>query len=116
MAEIHEIQLTPIITRALEEDWGFGDWTTDLCVPEGTQARAKIIAKEKIVACGVEVARAVFMRVDPTLAVKAVVANGDAMAKGETILEIAGAARSILKAERVALNFLGRMCGIATLT
>lgn len=116
MAEIHEIQLTPIITRALEEDWGFGDWTTDLCVPEGTLARAKIITKEAIIACGVEVARAVFHRVDPNLKVQAIAANGQAVAKGETLLEIEGAAKSILKAERVALNFLGRMCGIATTT
>ena len=116
MAQIHELQLTPIITRALEEDWGFGDWTTDLCVPEGTRASAKIIAKEKTVAAGVEVARAVFQRVDPTLTVRTVAANGQVVAKGETLLEIEGAAKSILKSERVALNFLGRLCGIAALT
>lgn len=116
MAEIHDIQLTPMITRALEEDWGFGDWTTDLTVPEGTQASAKIIAKEKVLVCGVEVARAVFLRVDPTLVVTVRAGNGQEAAKGDTLLEIRGAARSILKAERVALNFLGRMCGIATMT
>jgi len=116
MAQIHEIQLTPIITRALEEDWGFGDWTTDLCVPEGTCAEATIIAKEPIVAAGVEVARAVFLRVDPTLVVDVRVGNAKAVDKGQTLLVIQGSARSILKAERVALNFLGRMCGIATLT
>lgn len=116
MAQIHEIQLTPIITRALEEDWGFGDWTTDLCVPEGTQASARIIAKEATVAAGVEVARAVFLRVDPTLNVTLKVQNGDNAEKGDTLLEIRGNAKSILKAERVALNFFARMCGIAHLT
>jgi nicotinate-nucleotide pyrophosphorylase (carboxylating) len=116
MAQIHEIQLTPIVTRALEEDWGFGDWTTDLTVPEDKQASARIIAKEVTVVCGVEVARAVFHRVDPTVVVDVRTENGRTAAKGDTILEIRGAARSILKAERVALNFLGRMCGIATLT
>lgn len=116
MAQIHEIQLTPIITRALEEDWGFGDWTTDLCVPEGTQATARIIAKEATVAAGVEVARAVFLRVDPTLQVDLKVQNGDNAQKGDTLLEIKGNAKSILKAERVALNFFARMCGIAHLT
>ncbi len=116
MAQIHEIQLTPIITRALEEDWGFGDWTTDLCVPEGTLATARIIAKEPTVVAGVEVARAVFLRVDPTLQVEMKVANGANVQKGDTLLEIRGNAKSILKAERVSLNFFARMCGIAFLT
>lgn len=118
MALIHEIQLTPIVTRALEEDWGFGDWTTDLTVPEGTQAQARIISKEPtpMVVAGVEVARAVFMRVDPTLIVDLKVKNGDVANKGDVLLTIKGSARSILKAERVSLNFFARMCGIATMT
>ena len=116
MAPIHAIQLTPMITRALEEDWGFGDWTTDLCVPADKQARARIIAKEPTLIAGSEVARAVFLAVDPTLRVEIVADNGASLQKGDLILEISGSARSILKGERVALNFLGRMCGIATLT
>jgi len=116
MAPIHAIQLMPVITRALEEDWGFGDWTTDICVPEHTQATARIIAKEATLAAGVEVARATFLLVDPTLKVDLKVDNGAALNKGDVILEVSGNARSILKGERVALNFLGRMCGIATLT
>lgn len=116
MAQIHEIQLTPIITRALEEDWGFGDWTTDLCVPEGNRACARIIAKEPLVAAGVEVARAVFHRVDPSLKIIMSARNGQDVAKGVEMLSIEGDARAILKSERVALNFLQRMCGIATLT
>lgn len=116
MAYLHELQLSPIITRALEEDWGFGDWTTDICIPEEAVASARIVAKETTVACGVEVARAVFHKVDPLLAVEIKVRNGDVLVPGTTMLEIAGNARSILKAERVALNFMGRMCGIATLT
>ena len=116
MPTIHEIQLTPMITRALEEDWGFGDWTTDLTVPEGTQAKAKIIAKEPTLVAGSEVARAVFHRVDPKLHVVVHAKNGAAVEKGATLLEISGDARSILKGERVALNFFARMCGIATLT
>ena len=116
MATIHAIQLTPMITRALEEDWGFGDWTTDLCVPADKQARARIIAKEPILVAGSEVARAVFLAVDPTLRVEIAAENGASLQKGDLILEISGSARSILKGERVALNFLGHMCGIATLT
>jgi nicotinate-nucleotide pyrophosphorylase (carboxylating) len=116
MAQIHDIQLIPLITRALEEDWGFGDWTTDLCIPEGTRATAKIIAKEPCVVAGVEVARAVFHKVDPTLAIDVRRPNGADAAKGDCVLEIAGEARAILKGERVALNFFQRLCGIATLT
>ena len=116
MAPIHAIQLTPVITRALEEDWGSGDWTTDICVPAQTQASAKIIAKESTLVAGVEVARATFLLVDPTLKVELKVDNGAALNSGDVILEVSGSARSILKGERVALNFLGRMCGIATLT
>src|SRR5690606_18920553 len=80
------------------------------------QASAKIIAKESTIVAGVEVARAVFLRVDPTLKVDLKVKNGDAVGKGDVLLTIEGAARSILKAERVALNFFARMCGIAALT
>lgn len=116
MAPIHAIQLTPMITRALEEDWGFGDWTTDICVAATTQATARIIAKEPTVVAGVEVAAAVFNLVDPSLKVQLRAQNGDQLNRGDVIIEITGAARSLLKAERVALNFLGRMCGIATLT
>ena len=116
MAPIHAIQLTPVIPRALEEDWGSGDWTTDICVPAQTQASAKIIAKESTLVAGVEVARATFLLVDPTLKVELKVDNGAALNSGDVILEVSGSARSILKGERVALNFLGRMCGIATLT
>jgi nicotinate-nucleotide pyrophosphorylase (carboxylating) len=116
MPEIHEIQLTPVITRALEEDWGFGDWTTDLCVPEDAKASARIITRAPTVAAGVEVARAVFHRVDPKLEVVMSAKNGQALAPDSLLLTVSGNARSILKGERVALNFLARMCGIATLT
>lgn len=116
MAQLHEIQLGPMITRAIEEDWGGGDWTTDICVPEETQASARMIAKEDTVASGVEVARAVFLKVDPTLQINVKVSNGDALKNTDLIMEIQGNARSILKAERVALNFMGRMCGISALT
>jgi nicotinate-nucleotide pyrophosphorylase (carboxylating) len=85
-------------------------------VAASTQAKARIIAKEPTVAAGVEVAEAVFKLVDPSLKVEVKANNGDQLSRGDLIVEITGSARSILKAERVALNFLGRMCGIATLT
>lgn len=113
MQELHDLQLEPIINRALEEDWGNGDWTTDLCVDKNTLARAEIITKSKTMASGLEVAKAVFERVDPDLDVKFHAQNGDILETGSKLLEIEGKARSILKAERVALNFLGRMCGVS---
>ncbi|MEI6834476.1 MAG: carboxylating nicotinate-nucleotide diphosphorylase [bacterium] len=116
MQELHQIQLEPIITRALEEDWGYGDWTTDLCVPRDKQSKARIITREDIVVSGVDVAREVFRRVDPQLDVKLLVSNGQKIEAKTAMIEISGNARSILKSERVALNFLGRMCGIATVT
>ena len=116
MLELHAIQIDPIITRALEEDWGYGDWTTDLCVPVGTTAKAKIITRENIIVAGVDVARAVFQKVDPKLTVTCRAEIGSSAKPNDVLIEIAGSARAILKAERVALNFLGRMCGIATMT
>lgn len=114
--DLHHVQIDGIISRALEEDWGYGDWTTDLTVAPETQAHARLIAKEDIVACGIDVAKAVFLRVDPQLRVHCAANNGDVVADRGLLMEIEGSARAILKAERVALNLLGRMCGIATLT
>lgn len=116
MPEIHPLQLQPIIDRALEEDWGHGDWTTDICVPKTARARAAIICREATVLAGIEIARAVFLRVDPTLELTCPVANGSRVEKNTVLLTVAGSARSILKAERVALNFLARLCGIAAKT
>jgi len=116
MHELHELQLAPIVERAIEEDWGQGDWTTDLCVPKGRKAHARIIAKEPLVASGLDVARTVFKKVDSSLEIIARVENGDEVSDRQVIMEISGEARSILRAERVALNFMGRMCGISTLT
>ncbi len=116
MPNIHDIQLDPIIVRALEEDWGGGDWTTDLCVPADKTANAKLVAKQDCVIAGIEVARAVFRKVDPTIEFVIKHENGAKVANGEVIAEINGNARGILKGERVALNFFARMCGIATMT
>lgn len=115
MTELHSIQLDPIITRALEEDWGFGDWTTDICVPAEKTSRARIIAKEDTLVAGLDVAMAVFRKVDPNLLLRPAVANGTKVGGGDLLLEIAGSSRSILKGERVALNLTARMCGIASM-
>jgi len=115
MAQLHKLQIEPIVSRALEEDWGYGDWTTDLCVQADTISRAKLIAKEDLVVAGREVVETVFEIVDPRMDLIFNVRNGDQVKKGEEIFSVEGPARSILRSERVALNFFGRLSGIATM-
>ena len=104
------------ISSALREDLGAGDITTQFFVPENLQALGKIVARERAVVAGTEVAAEVFRRVDPKLTIEILQPDGTALSGGETIMQVRGAAGSILTAERVALNFLQRLCGIATLT
>ena len=107
---------TDPIAIALREDLGQGDTTTQFFVPTELRALGRVIARERAVVAGTEVAAEVFRRLDPELNVEILQPDGAALAGGETILEVRGAAGSILTAERVALNFLQRLCGIATLT
>ena len=104
------------IAAALEEDIGDGDVTTDFFVPETLHATGRIIAREKAVVAGTGAAAEVFRQVDPSTDTQIICHDGDNIAAGDVIVEVRGLARSILKAERVALNFLQRLCGIATLT
>jgi nicotinate-nucleotide pyrophosphorylase (carboxylating) len=104
------------IAAALKEDIGAGDVTTDFFVPETLHATGRIIAHEKAVVAGTGPAAEVFRRVDPAMDVQISRRDGDDVDAGDIIIEVRGIARSILKAERVALNFLQRLCGIATLT
>lgn len=101
---------------ALQEDIGAGDITTEFFVPDGLRALGRIIARERAIVAGGETAAEVFLRVNPKLNVDVLQPDGSALTGGETILEVRGSARSILTAERVALNFLQRLSGIATLT
>jgi nicotinate-nucleotide pyrophosphorylase (carboxylating) len=103
------------IAIALAEDIGTGDLTSRYFV--GAEDRkARIFAKEAGIAAGVETAAEVFTRVDPQISVQIVRSSGSAVRPGETVVELGGPARSILTAERVALNFLQRLSGVATLT
>ena len=104
------------IRTALAEDIGPGDVTCAYFVDPAQAGRARILAKESGVAAGVEVAAGVFRQVDPALRVEIVHPSGSRVSPGMTVLEIAGAVRSILTAERVALNFLQQLSGVATLT
>src|SRR6058998_1817349 len=104
------------IAAALKEDIGDGDITTDSFVPETLHATGRIIAREKAVVAGTGAAAEVFRQIDPATDVQINRRDGDDVEADDVIIEVRGFARSILKAERVALNFLQRLCGIATLT
>ena len=104
------------IEIALREDLGDGDVTTDFFVPKSQQAMARIVAHERAILAGTETAVEVFRRVDSTLDVAVLRNDGSEVNPVENVIELRGSARPILKAERVALNFLQRLSGIATLT
>ncbi|MGA7829233.1 MAG: carboxylating nicotinate-nucleotide diphosphorylase [Geobacteraceae bacterium] len=105
-----------IIENALLEDIHTGDITTLAVVPEKRSAVARLIAKESMVLAGIDVAARVFILVDPDVRFKARFADGELLRTGDVIAEITGDAASLLQAERVALNLLQRMSGVATLT
>ena len=104
------------IEIALGEDLGDGDVTTDFFVSKNQQAMARIVAHERAILAGTETAAEVFRRVDSTLDVAVLRNDGSEVNPVENVIELRGSARPILKAERVALNFLQRLSGIATLT
>ncbi len=105
-----------IIGLALEEDIGAGDVTTELFTGNQNITRARIVARQECVFSGGEVAREVFFRVNPTAQILAVLQDGAFLSPGDMAMEVEGPAASLLTAERVALNFLQRLSGVATLT
>jgi nicotinate-nucleotide pyrophosphorylase (carboxylating) len=104
------------IDVALREDIGDGDLTTDFFVSKNQQATARMVAHERAVVAGTETAAEVFRRVDSATEITVLRNDGSEVNPDETVIELRGSARSILKAERVALNFLQRLSGIATMT
>lgn len=104
------------IRNAVQEDIGEGDHTSLACIPAEAVGRAKMIVKENGVVAGTGIAEQIFYFIDPNLQVKTMVQDGTEVVPGTVILTVSGKARSILMAERLALNCIQRMCGIATLT
>ncbi len=104
------------IQRALEEDVGSGDVTTNSIVPADAIMRGQIIAKQSGIVAGLDVARACFILVDSRVVFEPLVAEGAFVQDRQPLANLSGPARALLTAERTALNFLGRMSGIATLT
>ncbi|MDR2459360.1 MAG: carboxylating nicotinate-nucleotide diphosphorylase [Deltaproteobacteria bacterium] len=113
---MQSLTVAEIVTRALAEDIGPGDITTNLVVPFGTQADAAVVARERLVVSGATIAKEVFSQVDDSLICEIVKSDGQAVEKGDLVLKLKGNAASILTAERTALNFLMRLSGIASLT
>ncbi len=108
--------LREFLWKALHEDMPYGDITTLACVPEGHQCKAKVIAKEPLVVCGVEIAIEVFKLLSESIEFSLLKRDSEDAAPEETIFTLEGPTRAILSGERVALNILQRLSGIATLT
>lgn len=114
---IRRQDLEPLVAAALAEDLGdAGDLTSMATVPIGTQANADLVARAPGVLAGVPVAAEVFRQVDPSVQFATVMAEGSSLAVGDVVASVSGPARSILAAERTALNLLSRMSGVATAT
>ena len=108
--------INTLITRALQEDIGSGDHSSLAAIDSEAQGKADLLMKEDGIIAGLEVALQVFNEVDPQVSVDVLVKDGDQVKTGDKILSVSGRAQSILSAERLALNFLQRMSGIATKT
>ncbi|QRZ14970.1 carboxylating nicotinate-nucleotide diphosphorylase [Paracoccus methylovorus] len=117
MPPLPEMILEPLVRLALSEDLGtYGDITTRTVIPAGTRYRARIVAREAGVASGMQLAAIAFRLIDPALQWQVYHPDGSSFQAGAVLAEIEGEAASILSAERVALNFAGRLSGIATQT
>ena len=116
-ATLPDLILEPLVKAALMEDLGaYGDVTTRAVIPDDVTYAARLRAREAAVVSGMQVAALAFRLVDPSLVVTPLVRDGAACQPGDVLMQIEGKAASILMGERVALNFAGRLTGIATLT
>ena len=113
---IYSLTTDQYIKYALEEDIGTGDVTTDTIVPAGATLRGRIVAKQEGVVAGLDVAKQVFLTLNEHVTFVAKTKDGSKVTRRDVLADLEGPARALLTAERVALNFLGRMSGIATLT
>lgn len=105
-----------VVRSALAEDLAAGDVTSVATVPASARARAGLVAKQRLVLAGLDVAVRTFALVDPSVVVVLHARDGESVAAGTRIADVEGPARAVLAAERTALNFLQRLCGVATLT
>ncbi len=113
---IERSYLRRLITDALREDIGHGDITTEYLIPEGHKSKAQIILKEDCVLAGAPVVKEVFHCLDPAIICRILRSDGEHLSKGTVVIELEGPTKSLLSGERLALNLLQRLSGIATLT
>ncbi len=116
MEKLNIAKVRPLIRMAIEEDLGRGDMTSELLFKDDTMAKSNIISREEIVVCGMDVAREILKIYDERLKLRVLVKDGQSAYVGCKIATIEGPLRSTLSAERVMLNFLQRLSGIATTT
>ena len=115
--ELTQADIDRVVATALAEDVGDGDRTSEALVPADARCRAQLLLEEPGVVCGVPIAAAVFRAIDPSVRVEALVDEGASVTEPPAVLaEIEGPARAVLTGERVALNLVARLCGIASLT
>jgi nicotinate-nucleotide pyrophosphorylase (carboxylating) len=108
--------INALVRTALSEDVGSGDITSRLVIPSGVSVEATIVSRSSAVVCGLEVAREVFRQVDPSIRVQLRVKEGDKVKAGAVLMALDGPARSVLTAERTALNFLSYLSAVASRT
>ena len=105
-----------VIDIAFKEDIGGGDHTTLSCIPHDLEGRARLLVKQDGILCGVELAKKIFEKFDPTLNMNQILHDGDSIKKGDIAFTVEGKTISILQTERLVLNFMQRLSGIATQT
>lgn len=116
MQSLSAAEIEPAVRAALAEDIGPGDATTLATVPPTARSRADMVAREPLVAAGLAFAEAAFRQISTDLEIVRVAGDGQKVVAGEILLRVTGPAQALLSAERVALNFVQRLSGIATLT
>jgi nicotinate-nucleotide pyrophosphorylase (carboxylating) len=117
LPQLYPLLYEPLVRRALEEDLGrAGDLTSDAILPAELMAKAKVVTRAAGRIAGLPAALAAFRLLDPTIEIETFVTDGEDATAGVVLAALRGPARSILSAERTALNLLGRLCGIATAT
>ena len=114
--QLSEAQVENIVNSAIAEDTGQGDMTSEAVIPPDLQGRASVLVKASGVLAGIDIARMVFLKINPSIEVKIIIPDGQKVQPGDVVATVEGDVVSILKAERTALNFLQRMSGIATET
>ena len=115
MLKVEEL-VDRLIDLSFAEDIGDGDHTTLCCIPEDAMGKSKLLIKEDGILAGVEIAKAVFHRFDPTMQVEVLMGDGTKVKKGDVAMIVTGKVRSLLQTERLMLNIMQRMSGIATMT